>query len=628
MPLPCRGIAAFRPWPCLRCAVSDPEAAATDASLPVFYRVYSVKNMTVFAKVASTFGALALAVLLISAFALKLLADANQRFESYINGINARAVHIQQVREAIDRRAISARNLVLVVKPDDVALEKSIVNEAEAQVTHLLAQLTQDKDVSDESCRLIAEINRIEQAYSPVALGIVDLALKGQHEQAIAKLNDECRPLLAALIKVTDQYMAQTNQVAEALVRQAGDDYATQRSVLALCCLLALALAAAAALLITRNLTRALGAEPADLCDAVSGVAAGNLTQKLQVRSGDEFSVLAAVARMQTSLTRVVSVVRHGAEGVSTSSAEIASGNQDLSSRTEHQASALEQTAASMEQLNSTVKQNADHARQANQLAQSASTVAAQGGQVVSQVVETMKGINDSSRKIADIIGVIDGIAFQTNILALNAAVEAARAGEQGRGFAVVASEVRSLAGRSADAAREIKSLISASVERVEQGTAQVDQAGVTMTEVVSSIRRVTDIVGEISNASDEQSLGVAQVGEAIAQMDRVTQQNAALVEQMAAAAASLKSQAEELVQGVSAFQLDPQMAGPRPTSTAPRSAPRPPAPTAARSLAPSRSRQLPKAPPQLQQQRSPTPAPTVAPKASSPAAADEWETF
>ncbi len=259
---------------------------------------------------------------------------------------------------------------------------------------------------------------------------------------------------------------------------------------------------------------------------------------------------------MRSNLASIVGGVRSSADSVAIASAQIAQGNNDLSSRTEQQASALEETAASMEELGSTVRQNADNARQANQLAQSASMVAVQGGEVVAQVVDTMKGINDSSKKIADIISVIDGIAFQTNILALNAAVEAARAGEQGRGFAVVASEVRSLAGRSADAAKEIKSLIVASVERVEQGTTLVDKAGATMTEVVNNIRRVTDIMGEISVASTEQSQGVAQVGEAISQMDQVTQQNAALVEECAAAAESLKRQSQQLVQEVAVFKL------------------------------------------------------------------------
>ncbi len=291
--------------------------------------------------------------------------------------------------------------------------------------------------------------------------------------------------------------------------------------------------------------------------DVANAVAHGDLSQKIESRGKDEVAALmTALSEMSTSLVSVVSNVRQGSEGVATASAEIAQGNNDLSARTEQQASALEQTAASMEELGSTVRQNADSARTANQLAMNASTIAIEGGNVVGQVVQTMKGINESSRKISDIISVIDGIAFQTNILALNAAVEAARAGEQGRGFAVVASEVRSLAGRSAEAAKEIKSLIGASVERVTHGTSLVDQAGATMTEVVSSIKRVTDIVGEISAASNEQALGVAQVGEAVSQMDQTTQQNAALVEQMAAAASSLKGQAQELVQTVAVFRL------------------------------------------------------------------------
>ena len=289
-------------------------------------------------------------------------------------------------------------------------------------------------------------------------------------------------------------------------------------------------------------------------------VAHGDLTHVIHVRGNDEVGdLMRSLRAMQENLVRLVAGVRQGSQSVANASGEISSGNHDLSMRTEQQASALEETASSMEELDSTVSNSADNARQANQLAAQASKVAVLGGEVVGQVVETMRGINASSRKTSDIISVIDGIAFQTNILALNAAVEAARAGEQGRGFAVVASEVRSLASRSAETAKEIKTLINSSVERVEHGTALVDQAGSTMAEVVASIRRVTDVVGEISSASSEQAAGVSQVGEAIAQIDQATQQNAALVEQMAAAASSLRSQADDLVASVEVFRLNPQ---------------------------------------------------------------------
>ena len=383
------------------------------------------------------------------------------------------------------------------------------------------------------------------------------------------------------------------------------------------------ALTGALGLLLTRSVFRQLGAEPSVAAAAVNAVAQGDLTVDISVRPGDNDSLLAALARMRDSLVSVVTAVRGNSESVATASAQIAQGNQDLSGRTEQQASALQQTAATMEELGSTVRNNSDSAKQANQLAQGASVVAARGGEVVGQVVTTMQGINDSSRQIGEIISVIDGIAFQTNILALNAAVEAARAGEQGRGFAVVASEVRSLAHRSAEAAKEIKSLIGRSVEQVEKGTALVDQAGQTMDEIVSSIRRVTDIVAEISAASVEQSSGVQQVGEAVSQMDQATQQNAALVEESAAAAESLKTQATQLVQAVAVFKLTRQ------ESSGSRSGAATPAANARHVERRSPDRALNVTRPQFKAKPAPAVARTIpSSQASVQIGTDNWETF
>ncbi|MEJ7688536.1 MAG: methyl-accepting chemotaxis protein [Variovorax sp.] len=332
------------------------------------------------------------------------------------------------------------------------------------------------------------------------------------------------------------------------------------------------ALALAAVLLaigwaISRGLLRQLGGEPTQAADITRRIAEGDLAVPIELKKADQSSLLHAIKGMRDALAKVVGEVRSGTDTIATASGQIAAGNHDLSSRTEEQASSLQQTAASMEELTSTVKQNADNARQANQLAVSASEVAVRGGSVVNQVVDTMGSINASSRKIVDIIGVIDGIAFQTNILALNAAVEAARAGEQGRGFAVVASEVRNLAQRSAAAAKEIKTLIGDSVDKVEEGSKQVAEAGKTMNEIVDSVRRVTDIMGEITAASQEQTSGIEQINHAITQMDQVTQQNAALVEEASAAAQSLQEQAGSLVQAVSVFRLDDSQHAVRPAA-------------------------------------------------------------
>jgi len=310
-------------------------------------------------------------------------------------------------------------------------------------------------------------------------------------------------------------------------------------------------------MLIIRNVKRSLGGEPAYAAGIAEQIAAGELMSKIDLVANDRSSMLYAMSNMQDKLTRTIARIRRGTDSISVATREIAAANQDLSARTEEQASSLAQTAASMEQLTATVKQNADNARQANQMGVNASEIAGQGGEVVRQVVDTMHNIASSSKKIVDIIAVIEGIAFQTNILALNAAVEAARAGEQGRGFAVVASEVRNLAGRSADAAKEIKSLINNSVAQVDAGSNLVQQAGTTMDSVVAAVQRVTDIVGEISAASEEQSRGIEQVNIAVTQMDRNTQQNAAMVEQAAAAAHSLQQQTQELREAVNIFHVD-----------------------------------------------------------------------
>jgi methyl-accepting chemotaxis protein len=355
-------------------------------------------------------------------------------------------------------------------------------------------------------------------------------------------------------------------QNAETAVADATELYRSSRAMMLVLVLGSAAAGLGLGVVLTRGLTRQLGGEPAYAGAIASRIAAGDLTVAVDLRQGDSNSMLFAMKTMRDSLAAIVGQVRAGTDTIASASSQIASGNLDLSSRTEEQASSLEETASSMEELTSTVKQNADNARQANQLASSASEVAERGGTVVSQVVDTMASINDSSKKIADIIGVIDGIAFQTNILALNAAVEAARAGEQGRGFAVVASEVRTLAQRSAAAAKEIKLLIGDSVSKVDAGAKLVDHAGVTMTEIVASVRRVTDIMGEITSASQEQTSGIEQINVAVAQMDQVTQQNASLVEEAAAAAESMQEQAAKLAQIVAVFKLD---------ASAPLSAPR-----------------------------------------------------
>ena len=535
-----------------------------------------------------------------------------------------RIVAAANLSTQIDVIAIALRNMMLNADAADRERQTQVIAQSRQEVVRLFDTL--DKTLTEPKDRaLLQKVKEQRALYLAGQEELLGFIRSDQTDQSREYLASKLRPVLASYKASIGALVESEKNAIVTAGTDARDTALNARNTLIGLGVAALLLAAALGWLITRSLVRELGGEPRTAADVARAVAGGDFTQPIAVKDGDTTSLMAQLAAMKDGLAQVVSQVRRGSESVAMASSEIAQGNQDLSARTESQASALEETAASMEQLGATVRQNADSAGQANALARSASDVAVRGGEVVGQVVQTMKGINESSQRIADIIGVIDGIAFQTNILALNAAVEAARAGEQGRGFAVVASEVRSLAGRSAEAAKEIKQLISASVERVEQGSAMADQAGETMTEVVQSIRRVTDLMGEINAASSEQASGVAQVGEAVTQMDQATQQNAALVEEMAAAAGSLSSQAQELVQAVAVFKLDASQSGASAYSTptarpAPNAAPvRIPAPA----RKPTAFKAAPAKPAAL---RAPNPPKPV--KTTSAGAEDDWESF
>ncbi|MGZ3184658.1 MAG: methyl-accepting chemotaxis protein [Telluria sp.] len=413
---------------------------------------------------------------------------------------------------------------------------------------------TLDKLVATpEEKSAMTSLKAAREAFAKGFLKVADLVESDQKDQAATMMQTEVRPMLTALLAQTRALTDMQRKEIDASGKQTQDDIDLSRTLLISLGVIGFALAAFGAVWITNSITQPLE----EAVGVAKSVAAGDLTTHIDASGEDEMGeLLRALKEMNDELAKIVGGVRVSTTTIATASAEIADGNQDLSARTETQAGSLEETASSMEELTSTVKQNADNARQANQLVISASSVAQRGGQVVSEVVDMMAAIKESSRKIVDIIGVIDGIAFQTNILALNAAVEAARAGEQGRGFAVVASEVRSLAQRSAAAAKEIKALIGDSVDKVDNGGKLVDEAGQTMELIVTSVRQVADIMSEITAASEEQSLGIEQVNEAITQMDEMTQQNAALVEQSAAAAQAMHDEAGALGKAVAVFKL------------------------------------------------------------------------
>jgi methyl-accepting chemotaxis protein len=500
-------------------------------------------------RLAFAFGLVLLITALMSAIGVWRLQELAQTTQQLATVDNEKLRMAVQWRQTIDLNWIRTRAAALDSDTSRMSEWQAAMDKT-SEITLASRKRIVELVQSEEGKRRIAAIDAAREAYRTPRANLLKQRLAG--EDISAALDRDLRPLAEAYLNSIVQLEEFQQSIYDKSLAEATANAAQGRNIL-------IAGGAdqhgehAAAFVLSRSITVPLR----QAADSARRIADGDLTNPIHADGRDEAAqLLQALKGMQDNLAHVVSNVRGNAEGVASASSQIAQGNQDLSARTEQQASALEETAASMEQLSSTVRLNADNAQQANQLAMSASTVASQGGEVVARVVDTMKGINDSSRRIADIISVIDGIAFQTNILALNAAVEAARAGEQGRGFAVVAGEVRNLAQRSAEAAKEIKGLITDSVERVEQGSALVDQAGATMSEVVASIRRVTDIVGEISAASSEQSSGVAQVGEAVTQMDQATQQNAALVEESAAAASSLKTQAAQMVESVAVFRL------------------------------------------------------------------------
>jgi len=520
----------------------------------------NLKSMTVRTKLTITFGALSLLVCIASVIAIYALRNAQEQFSAFVLGINTRAQLVEKIHIAVGERAIAVRNMVLTTDPNRLKDEKAAAVKSHELVHESLSKLeamVASDDVPANIKAMVADINRIEQAYTPVALSIVELASNQRRDEAINKINTECIPLLNALSSKANAYAEATRARSQSLLVEDEERYIAERNLLIAVCLLAVVSAVASGALTVRSLTRALGAEPAALVDIAHQVAKGDLRPIAVSGAVLDDSVLASLQVMQKNLVGIVGKVRSSSSLIAAGATEISAGNLDLSSRTEQQASSLEETASAMEELTSTVKQTAENSRNANQLALSASEVAVGGGEVVGKVIATMKTIHDSSSKIVDIISVIDGIAFQTNILALNAAVEAARAGEQGRGFAVVASEVRTLAQRSAAAAKEIKVLINDSVTSVEDGSKLVAEAGATMEQVVSSVRRVSEVINEISAASNEQSDGIEQINQAITQMDEVTQQNAALVEEAAAASQSLQVQAQYLEDAVGVFKLE-----------------------------------------------------------------------
>ena len=517
-------------------------------------------SITIGTRLACGFGGVFLLIAMLSAMAISRVRDIDTSLTQINQVNNVKQRYAINFRGSVHDRAIALRDVVLATDADGAAPHLALIGKLADNYAKSAAPLDElfarRSEISDEERSALAGIKESERKTMPLIAEVSALRVAGQTPEASALLAAKAGPAFVEWLASVNRLIDLEEKMNAAEAAKAGGLARNFPTWMLLLCAIAIVVGSLAAWYISRALLRQLGGQPDYAAAIVGSIAAGNLAVDIDTAPGDRSSLLFAMKGMRDSLVGIVSQVRAGTITITTASHDIAAGNLDLSARTETQGSTLEQTASSMQELTSTVRQNADSARQANVLAVSASDVAVKGGEVVAQVVETMAAINDSSKKIVDIIGVIDGIAFQTNILALNAAVEAARAGEQGRGFAVVATEVRSLAQRSAAAAQEIKKLIGNSVERVDVGARLVNDAGSTMLEIVSSVRRVTDIMAEISHASQEQTAGIEQVNQAIGRMDEVTQQNSALVEQATKASAALNEEAEALSRVVSVFTL------------------------------------------------------------------------